>query len=44
VKLTPRGRAFVSERGEVRVRAAARARDRLGNVARSTGTLTLRAP
>jgi hypothetical protein len=44
VELTPRGRAFVFERGEVQVRASIRARDRLGNVARSTGTLTLRAP
>lgn len=44
VRLGRRGRALVADRGRVRARAVVRARDRLGNVARRTRTVTLLAP
>jgi hypothetical protein len=44
VKLGRRGRSLVADRGRVRVQAVVRARDRLGNVARSSRSVTLRAP
>jgi len=44
VGLGRRARALVTGRGRVRVQAMVRARDRLGNVARSARTVTLRAP
>lgn len=43
LELGRRARALVADRGRVRVRAMVRARDRLGNVARSARTVTLRA-
>ena len=44
VKLAGRKRALVADRGRLKARANVRAHDSLGNVARSSRTLTLRAP